>query len=127
MNAEKTCVWRRIKENPEDKKKLTFNFQRKNWINPISDDAVWEASTRETDQTSTMKKYYKIYYLTDNHSWWRPSEKKLRTELDELKTHLRKFQDAKRDVRRKPANKDALRKIRKLKEIIFNLSSNNNE
>ena len=28
------------------------------------------------------------------------SEKKLRTELDELKTHLHKLQDAKRDERR---------------------------
>ena len=44
------------------------------------------------------------------------SEKKLRTELDELKTHLRKLQDAKRDERRKPADEDALRRIRKLEE-----------
>ena len=49
------------------------------------------------------------------------AEKRLRGEVDELKTTLRRLHDAKRDERRRPADDDALRKIRKLEETTSDL------
>ena len=45
------------------------------------------------------------------------SDKKLRAEVEELKSHLRKLQES----RRRPADDDALRKIRKLEETTADL------
>ena len=45
------------------------------------------------------------------------AEKRLRGEVDELKTSLRRL----RDERRRPADDDALRKIRKLEETTSDL------
>ena len=49
------------------------------------------------------------------------AEKRLRGEVDELKSSLRRLHDAKRDERRRPADDDALRKIRKLEETTSDL------
>ena len=50
-------------------------------------------------------------------------EKRLRAEVDELKTTLRRHQQeaSKRDDRRRPADDDALRKIRKLEDTTSEL------
>lgn len=43
-------------------------------------------------------------------------EKKLLIELDETKAQVRKLQDVRKEDRRRPADEEALRKIRKLED-----------
>ncbi|CAG0878622.1 unnamed protein product [Darwinula stevensoni] len=49
------------------------------------------------------------------------AERKARMEVDELKLQLKKFQDARREERRKLADEDAMRKIRQLEEQVHHL------
>lgn len=48
-------------------------------------------------------------------------EKKLRTEIEELRKELKKIQDSKREDRKKLADEDALRKIKQLEEKNYEL------
>ena len=52
------------------------------------------------------------------------AEKKARQEVEELKFHIRKMQEAERKERRKLADEDAIRKIKKLEETIADLQKN---
>ncbi|CAH1802344.1 unnamed protein product [Owenia fusiformis] len=49
------------------------------------------------------------------------AEKKCKQEMDELKSHIRKMQEAEKKERRKLADDDAIRKIKKLEDHIFEL------
>ena len=51
-------------------------------------------------------------------------EKKARQEIEELKGHIRRMQEAERRERRKLAEEDAIRKIKKLEEMIAELQKN---
>ncbi len=51
-------------------------------------------------------------------------EKKARQEIDELKGHIRKMQEAERKERRKLAEEDAIKKIKKNEELISELQKN---
>lgn len=46
------------------------------------------------------------------------AERKLRVEVEELKSHIKRLQEAERRERRKLAEEDALRKIKKMEETI---------
>ena len=52
------------------------------------------------------------------------TEKKLRTEIEELKNQLKKIQESERKDRRKLADEDAMRKIAKLEEAVQTLQKN---
>lgn len=52
------------------------------------------------------------------------TEKKLRTEIEELKNQLKKIQESERRDRRKLADEDAMRKIAKLEEAVQTLQKN---
>lgn len=52
------------------------------------------------------------------------AEKKARQEVDELKIHIKKLQEAERRERRKLADEDAMRKIKKMEETIAELQKN---
>ncbi|XP_069135020.1 E3 ubiquitin-protein ligase Bre1-like [Argopecten irradians] len=52
------------------------------------------------------------------------SEKKARQEIEELKTHIKKMQETERKERRKLAEDDAIRKIKKMEETISELQKN---
>lgn len=52
------------------------------------------------------------------------SEKKARQEIEELKTHIKKMQETERKERRKLAEEDAIRKIKKMEETITELQKN---
>ena len=52
------------------------------------------------------------------------AEKKARGEIEELKSHIRKMQENERRERRKLAEEDAIRKIKKLEESTAELHRN---
>ena len=52
------------------------------------------------------------------------AEKKVRQEVEELKAHIKRMQEAERRDRRKLADDDALRKIKKMEETIVELQKN---
>ena len=52
------------------------------------------------------------------------AEKKARQEIEELKGHIRRMQEAERRERRKLAEEDAIRKIKKHEETIADLQKN---
>ena len=52
------------------------------------------------------------------------AEKKAKQEIEDLKSHIRKMQEAERRERRKLAEDDALRKIKKMEESIQELTKN---
>ncbi|CAE1155250.1 BRE1 [Acanthosepion pharaonis] len=52
------------------------------------------------------------------------AEKKARQEVEDLKFHIRKMQETERKERRKLADEDAIRKIKKLEETITELQKN---
>ena len=52
------------------------------------------------------------------------AEKKAKHEIEELKGHIRKMQEAERKERRKLAEEDAIRKIKKMEERIAELEKN---
>lgn len=52
------------------------------------------------------------------------AEKKAKQEIDELKAHIRKMQEAERKERRKLAEEDAIKKIKKNEELIADLQKN---
>ncbi len=52
------------------------------------------------------------------------AEKKAKQEIEELKGHIRKMQEAERKERRKLAEEDAIRKIKKLEESNSELQRN---
>lgn len=52
------------------------------------------------------------------------AEKRLKQEIDDLRQHIKKMQEAERKERRKLAEEDALRKIKKLEETITDLNKN---
>jgi len=51
-------------------------------------------------------------------------EKRLNKEIDELRQHIKKMQETERKERKKLAEEDALRKIKKLEENIQDLQKN---
>ena len=51
-------------------------------------------------------------------------EKQAKGEIEELKSHIRKMQEAERKERRKLAEEDAIRKIKKMEETIQELQKN---
>ena len=52
------------------------------------------------------------------------AEKKAKQEIEELKAHIRKMQEAERKERRKLAEEDAIKKIKKNEELIADLQKN---
>ena len=52
------------------------------------------------------------------------AEKRLKQEIDDLRQHIKKMQEAERKERRKLAEEDALRKIKKMEETITDLQKN---
>ena len=50
------------------------------------------------------------------------AEKRLKQEIDDLRQHIKKMQEAERKERRKLAEEDALRKIKKMEETIIDLN-----
>ena len=52
------------------------------------------------------------------------AEKKAKQEIEELKSHIRKMQEAERKERRKLAEEDAIKKIKKNEELIADLQKN---
>ena len=52
------------------------------------------------------------------------AEKRLKQEIDDLRQHIKKMQEAERKERRKLAEEDALRKIKKMEETIMDLQKN---
>ena len=52
------------------------------------------------------------------------AEKRLKQEIDDLRIHIKKMQEAERKERKKLAEEDALRKIKKLEETINELQKN---
>ena len=50
------------------------------------------------------------------------AEKRLKQEIDDLWQHIKKMQEAERKERRKLAEEDALRKIKKMEETIIDLN-----
>lgn len=50
------------------------------------------------------------------------NEKKLRAEIEDLKNHIGKLKEAERKERRKLAEEDAIRKIKKLEDTISELT-----
>lgn len=65
-----------------------------------------------------------ITSLADVFAQLMAGEKKAKQEIDELKAHIRKMQEAERKERRKLAEEDAIRKIKKLEETIAELQKN---
>ena len=51
-------------------------------------------------------------------------EKRARQEIEELRAHVRRLQEAERKDRRKLAEDDALRKIKKCEDVIAELQKN---
>ena len=51
-------------------------------------------------------------------------EKRARQEIEELRAHIRRLQEAERKDRRKLAEDDALRKIKKCEDVIAELQKN---
>ena len=52
------------------------------------------------------------------------AEKRLKQEIDDLRQHIKKMQEAERRERRKLAEEDALAKIKKMEETIKDLNKN---
>lgn len=52
------------------------------------------------------------------------AEKKAKQEIEDLKNVIRKMQEAERKEKRKLADEDAIRKIKKLEETIIELQKN---
>ena len=52
------------------------------------------------------------------------AEKRLKQEIDDLRQHIKKMQEAERRERRKLAEEDALNKIKKMEETIKDLNKN---
>ena len=52
------------------------------------------------------------------------AEKRLKQEIDDLRQHIKKMQEAERRERRKLAEEDALAKIKKMEETIKDLQKN---
>lgn len=52
------------------------------------------------------------------------AEKKARQEIEDLKNHIRKMQEAERKEKRKLADEDAIRKLKKNDETIHELQTN---
>lgn len=52
------------------------------------------------------------------------AEKKARQEVDDLKAHIKRMQENERRERRKLADEEAMRKIKKMEETIIELQKN---
>ena len=69
-------------------------------------------------KNSIMNVVIKLFWQMMNQ------ERKARQEIEELKAHIRRMQETERRERRKLAEEDAIRKIKKLEDTISELQKN---